>query len=108
MKRIVGFILILGLATLVSCQQNKPVDAAKKIMNQQITGHEGFDLDTSKLNYELIEEDGESAKVAVSGAVLVKGEFALKKEGGQWVLAGKKTGAHKEMPAHQKGAPEHQ
>lgn len=100
MKKFIGVFLVLGLATLVGCQQSKPVDAAKKFMNQQITGHEGFDLDTSKLSYELIEENGDSAKVAVSGAVQVKGEFLLKKEGGKWVLAGKETGSEKEKSGH--------
>jgi hypothetical protein len=100
MKKVIGVFLVLGLATLVGCQQSKPVDAAKKFMNQQITGHEGFDLDTSKLSYELIEEDGDSAKVAVSGAVQVKGEFLLRKEGGKWVLAGKESGAKEEKAVH--------
>lgn len=107
MKKIIGLFIVLGLATLVGCQQSKPVDAAKKIMDQQITAHEGFDLDTSKLSYELIEEDGDSAKVAVSGAVQVKAELSLKKEGGKWVLAGKKTGAKKEMAVHKGEAAEH-
>lgn len=107
MKKIIGVFLVLGLATLVGCQQSKPVDAAKEIMNQQITGHKGFDLDTSKLSYELIEEEGDRAKVAVSGAVQVKGEFLLKKEGGKWVLAEKETGAKKEMAVHKGQAAEH-
>jgi hypothetical protein len=100
MKKIIGVLSVLVVATLMGCQQSTPVDAAKQIMNQQITAHQGFDLDTSKLNYELIEEDGDSAKVAVSGAVQVKGEFSLKKEGGKWVLGGKETGAKKEMAVH--------
>ena len=107
MKKVIGVFLVLGLATLVGCQKSKPVDAAKEIMNQQITGHEGFDLDTSKLSYELIEEDGDSAKVAVSGAVQVKGVIGLRKEGGKWVPGGKETGAQKGMAVHN-GAAEHQ
>jgi hypothetical protein len=107
MKKLIGILLVLGFAAIVGCQQSKPVDAVKEIINRQITGHEGFDLDTSQLEYELIEEDGDSARVAVSGAVQVNGEFSLKKEGGKWVLAGKETGAEKEMPVHKEAAPEH-
>jgi hypothetical protein len=107
MKKIFGVFLVLGLATLVGCQQSEPVDVAKEIMNQQITGHEGFDMDTSKLSYELIEEDGDSAKVAVSGAVQVKGEFLLKKKGGKWVLSGEETGSEKEMSGHEGQEAEH-
>ena len=75
-------------------------------MNQQIMGHKGLNLDTSNLSYELIEEDGDSAKVAVSGEVQVKGEFSLKKEDGKWVIAAKQAGAKKEM-AVPKAAAEH-
>jgi hypothetical protein len=108
MKKFIGVFLVLAVATLVGCQQGKPVDAAKKIMNQQITGHEGFDLDTSELKYELIEEVGDSARVAVSGAVQVKGEFLLIKKGGKWVLAGKEEGARKKTPVHKEETPGHQ
>jgi hypothetical protein len=108
MKKLLGIFLVLVLAALTGCQQSKPVDAAKTIMSQQLPGHKGLDLDTSKLSYELIEEEGDSAKVAVSGPVQVKGELLLIKEGGKWVLAGKGAGGTKAMAAHKGEAAEHQ
>lgn len=104
MKRIVCLFAVLGLTVLVGCQQAKPVDAAKNIMKQQIAGHKGFDFDTSKLKYKVIEQEGDTAKVAVTGAVEVKAELSLKKEGGKWVLAGKETGAKKEAAAKKEPA----
>ena len=107
MKRIVCVLVVLGLAMLAGCQPSKPVDAAKSIMDKQITGHKGFDFDTSKLSYKLIEQQGDTAKVAVSGAVQVEAEILLKKEGGKWVLAGKETGARKAAAEMQEKAAEH-
>ena len=107
MKKSIGVLLVMLLATLAGCQQSKPVDAAKTIMNQQFASHKGIELDMSKLSYDLIEEDGDSAKVAVSGAVQVKGELWLKKEGGKWVLAGKGAESTKAMATHKGDAAEH-
>ena len=107
MKRIICVLVVLGLAMLAGCQPSKPVDAAKSIMDKQITGHKGFDFDTSKLSYKLIEQQGDTAKVAVSGAVQVDAEILLKKEGGKWVLAGKGAGSTKAMATHKGDAAEH-
>lgn len=104
MKKIICLFAVFGLTALIGCQQNKPVDAAKSIMKQQIAGHRGFDFDTSKLSYKLIEQQGDTAKVAVSGAVQVKGELILKKTGGKWVMAEREAGAKKETAVKQEKA----
>lgn len=89
MKRIVCSIMVLGLLTMFGCQPNKPEDVAKKFMSRQITAHEGFDLDTSKLAYEVVEESGDSAKIAVTGDIAVEGEILLVKTAGRWMVAEK-------------------
>lgn len=89
MKGIICSIMVLGWLMVLGCQPSKPEDVAKKFMSRQITAHEGFDLDTSKLQYEVIEAGDDSAKVAVTGDIAVQGEILLVKTAGQWAVAEK-------------------
>ena len=91
MQKIMSLIMMTGFMMLLGCQQQKPVDVARDFMNRQISAHQGFELDTSQVTYKLVEESGESAKVAVSGEIRIKGEVVLKKVGTQWKIADRET-----------------
>ena len=86
MKKIFYLILVLGLLFTFGCAQEKPEAAAKKIVEQQVAGHEGLQLDTSGLDYELIAQDGDRALVEVTGVMPVKATIPLVKQQGKWVL----------------------
>jgi hypothetical protein len=88
-------IVAMGLLAVIGCQPSKPEDVAKAFMNQQISEHEGFDLDTSGLKYEVVEESADTAKVLVSGDIAVTAELNLVKEGGKWSLSGNAPEAEK-------------
>jgi hypothetical protein len=86
MKKIICLILVLGVAVMFGCAQEKPEAAAKKIFEQQVAGHEGMELDTSGLVYTLVEQADNSALVEVSGNMAVKAAIPLVEKKGQWVL----------------------
>jgi hypothetical protein len=86
MKRILGVILVLGVAAMVGCAQEKPEAAARKIFEQQVAGHEGIELDTSGLVYTIVEQGDNRALVEVSGNMAVKAAMPLVEKKGQWVL----------------------
>jgi hypothetical protein len=85
-KRTLCVILVLGMAVMVGCAQEKPEAAAKKIFEQQVAGHEGMELDTSGLVYTVVEQGDNSALVEVSGNIAVKAAIPLVEKKGQWVL----------------------
>ncbi len=97
-----GFCLVLLVTGLLmnGCAESKPEDAARKIVDEKVAvHHEGFDLDTSRVVYTVLEQDEETARVEVSGDIAVKAVIPLAKKGGTWVLdaphAGKAAkGAH--------------
>lgn len=86
MKKIICLILVLGVAVMFGCAQEKPEAAAKKIFEQQVAGHEGMELDTSGLVYTIVEQGDSSALVEVSGNMAVKAAIPLVEKKGQWVL----------------------
>lgn len=87
MKKLFYWILALSLLLVFGCAQEKPEAAAKKIFEQQVAGHEGLQLDTSGLAYDLIAQDGDRALVEVTGLMPVKASIPLVKKQGKWVLA---------------------
>lgn len=90
MKKIFTVLTVLALVTAVGCAKQAPEEAAKEIVAKQIaTKHKGFILDTSDLEYKVIEEGKDFARVVVSGEIEVKGEIGLVKEGGRWVMGAK-------------------
>jgi hypothetical protein len=80
--------MAMGILAVIGCQPSKPEDVAKAFMNQQISAHQGFDLDTSGLKYEIVEETAGTAKVLVSGDIAVEAALNLVKTGGKWAVAG--------------------
>jgi hypothetical protein len=79
----------MGLVAFLGCAKQAPEDAAKDIVEKLIaTKHQGFVLDTSDLEYKVVEQGDDFARVAVSGEIEVKGEIALVKEGNRWVIGG--------------------
>ena len=76
-----------GLVGIIGCQPNKPEDVAKAFMNQQISAHQGFDLDTSGLKYEMVEETDGTARVLVSGDITINAALNLVKTDGKWTVA---------------------
>ena len=86
MKRLMCLLFVIGLTTMFGCAQEKPEAAAKKIVEQQVAGHEGLQLDTSGLDYDLIEQDGDRAWVQVTGLMPVKATIPLVKKQGKWIL----------------------
>ena len=94
MKRIACILTAFTLVAMVGCTKGTPEDAAKEIVEKQIaTKHKGFILDTSDLEYKVIEEGEDFARVVVAGEIEVKGEIGLVKKGGKWVLATKPSPA---------------
>ena len=87
MKRIICLLVVFGLVVMFGCAQEKPEAAAKKIFEQQVAGHEGLQLDTSGLDYDLIQQDGDRALVEVTGLMPVKATIPLVKKQGKWILA---------------------
>jgi len=87
MKPICALLLAASILLFFGCAQEKPEAAAKKIFEQQVAGHEGLQLDTSGLDYELVEQDGDRALVEVTGLMPVKAKVPLVKKQGKWVMA---------------------
>jgi len=104
MKRIACILTAFTLVAMVGCAKGAPEDAAREIVEKQIaTKHKGFILDTSDLEYKVIEEGKDFARVVVAGEIEVKGEIGLVKEGGKWVLATKPITSKKgQAPAGEK------
>ena len=86
MKRILCVKLVLGVALMFGCAQEKPEAAAKKIFEQQVAGHQGLEFDTSGLVYTIVEQGDNNAIVEVSGKMAVKAAIPLVEKKGQWVL----------------------
>ena len=86
MKRILCLAMGVGLLAVVGCQKSNPEDAARAFVDRQITAHKGFELDTSELEYKTFEQEGDTAKVLVTGDIEVKGEVNLVKKNGKWVV----------------------
>ena len=79
-------VLMAGLL-IISCADQKPEEAARQIVDQQVAvHHEGFQMDTSRVAYKVIAQDGDTAMVEVSGDIAVKAVIPLAKKGGEWVL----------------------
>lgn len=88
MKRICCLLLVLGLATIMGCAQEKPEAAAQKIFERQVqaAAHEGLQMDVSGLEYEMVEEGEGRAVVEVTGLMPVKATIPLVQQKGKWVL----------------------
>ena len=87
MKKMIGVVLAVGLLLVAGCAEQKPEEAARLIVDQQVAiHHEGFELDTSKVSYKVIAQEGDTAMVEVSGDIAVKAVIPLAKKGGEWVL----------------------
>lgn len=86
MKKILCLLASVALLGIIGCAKKAPEDAAKRYVKEMIAKHQGFDMDTSKLNYKVVEETKDSAKIEISGAIEVKAEMALVKRGGEWIL----------------------
>ncbi|MGD8368864.1 MAG: hypothetical protein PVG78_14595 [Desulfobacterales bacterium] len=90
MKRVICVLVVMSLAAFLGCAKQAPEDAAKAIVEKLIaTKHQGFVLDTSDLEYKVVEQGEDFARVSVSGEIEVKGEIALVKEGNRWIVGGK-------------------
>jgi hypothetical protein len=51
-----------------------------------VAGHEGIELDTSRLVYTIVAQEDGVAQVAVTGDMAVKATIPLVEKKGQWVL----------------------
>ncbi len=86
MKKRIWCLFLLGVL-IMGCAEQKPEEAARRIVDQQVAiHHEGFELDTAKVSYKVVAQDDQTAKVAVSGNIAVQALIPLKKKGGEWVL----------------------
>ncbi len=100
MRRFLCIFVALGLIVSFGCAKKEPQDAAKAYVDQQIAKHKGFQLDTSKLKYQVVEQTADAAKVSVTGTIEVKSVIPLVKKGNEWVLAEKE----KAEPAKEKAS----
>ncbi len=79
--------LFVAVFLIVGCAEQKPEEAARQIVDQQVAvHHEGFEMDTSRVAYKVIAQEGDTAMVEVSGDIAVKAVIPLAKKGGEWVL----------------------
>ena len=97
MKSVVCFVLAMGLLAVAGCQKSKPEDAARAFMNRQIPAHQGFDLDTSGLEYKVVQESSDTAKVLITGDIEVNAELNLVKADGGWKVDEKGEGIEKKV-----------
>ncbi|MDJ0873758.1 MAG: hypothetical protein QNJ02_00730 [Desulfobacterales bacterium] len=80
-------LMLLAGLLMMGCADQKPEEVARQIVDQQVAvHHEGFEMDTSRVAYKVIEQDGDTAMVEVSGDIAVKAVIFLTKKEGQWVL----------------------
>lgn len=87
MKKAICVVAAAVLLLVFGCSEQKPEEAARKIVDQQVAvHHEGIELDTSKVAYKVVEQDDQTAMVEVSGNIAVKAVIPLTKKGGEWVL----------------------
>jgi hypothetical protein len=102
MKKIFCIMIAMGVVAAVGCAKQEPEDAAKALVEKQIAAkHQGFVFDTSDLDYEVVEEGDDFARVIVSGEIEVKGEIALVREGKKWVPGQPPASAEKsKAPTH--------
>jgi hypothetical protein len=110
MRRISVIFFIAGLVLFNGCAQESAEEAAKHFVDEQIAKHQGFELDTSKLTYEVVEQETGSVMVVVSGDIAVKGEIPMVNDGGKWVVAANSPQplekAHGEQAQKEKAAAE--
>ena len=100
MKRVVWLLVAAALLMIVGCAEQKPAEAARQIVDQQVAvHHEGFELDTSKIKYRVVEQDERTATVEVSGNIAVKAVIPLAKKDGEWVLDVPAAGAPEKAAA---------
>ena len=99
MKPICALLLAASMLLFFGCAQEKPEAAAQKIFEQQVAGHEGLQLDTSGLDYNLVEQGEDKALVEVSGLMPVKATIPLVKKQGKWVLDVPHEAVEAEAPA---------
>lgn len=86
MRRLLCVFMALGLVVSFGCAKKEPPDAAKAYVQEQLAKHKGFQLDGSKLKYEVVEQTADSAKVSVTGTIDVKTVLPLVKKGNAWVV----------------------
>jgi hypothetical protein len=87
MRKGIIYLMGAGLILFVGCAEQKPEDAARKFVDQQVKiHHKGFELDTAKVVYKVVEQDGDKAKVEVSGDIAVQAVIPLVMQDGEWVL----------------------
>ncbi len=97
MKKAICLLVGAGLLLTIGCAEQKPEEAAREIVDQQVAvHHKGFEMDTTKVVYKVVEQDDQHAMVEVSGNIAVKALIPLTKKGGEWVLAVPSA----EKPAH--------
>lgn len=99
MKKILCLLGVVALTWIGGCVKQTPEDAAKSYVRQMVEKHKGIELNTSKLNYKVVEQDNGTAVIEVSGPVEVKAIMSMVKQGNKWVLAEKEKAA-KKTPEH--------
>ncbi|MEJ5348763.1 MAG: hypothetical protein WHS46_08755 [Desulfosoma sp.] len=86
MRRLLCVFMVLGLMVSFGCAKKEPPDAAKAYVQEQIAKHKGFQMDTSKLKYQVVEQKADTAKVSVTGTIEVNMVLPLVKKGNDWVV----------------------
>lgn len=87
MKKWIGLMVVVGMFLTIGCAQEKPEAAAKHYLDEMIAAkHPGFELDTSKITYKVLQQDDATAVVAVAGQIAVTAKIPLVKQGTKWVL----------------------
>ncbi len=101
MRKVICVLVAVGLLLTLGCAEQKPEEAARKIVDTQVKiHHEGFELDTSKVVYKVVAQDDNKAKVKVTGDIAVQAVIPLVMQDGEWVLD-MPTGQAPAKKAHQ-------
>ncbi len=101
MRKVICVLVAVGLLLTLGCAEQKPEEAARKIVDTQVKiHHEGFELDTSQVVYKVVAQDDNKAKVEVTGDIAVQAVIPLVMQDGEWVLD-MPTGQAPAQKAHQ-------
>ena len=90
MKKCLALIVCIGLAAMMGCGvEQKPEDAAKNYVNENMSFHKNTHMDVTGLEYTVKESDESSAVVQVAGTIRYNQTLYLSKENGDWVVGDK-------------------
>ena len=93
MKRIVFVGMLAAVLMFFGCAKPGPEDVAKDVVKKQLQSDYAVKIDTSKLEYTVVDQSDNQATVKVSGTIQYDGIVGLVKENGKWQVKNEKRTA---------------